>query len=185
MTTQVTSGVIADGSVTTNKIADGSVTTEKIATGAVVTADLADLSVTTEKIAAGAATLAKLDTTGATGRALRSNGSGVTPSWVLAQSLETTKNTGTNGFVYLPGGLILAWGQVTVGQDSTATITWPVPGGFPNACLQCVANYGVNMGDGQSGQDPFVSVYNLTTTQATVQQANNVSATVRWMAIGF
>jgi hypothetical protein len=50
MTTQVQTGLLADGAVTTPKLADGAVTTPKLADGAVTTPKLADGAVTFAKI---------------------------------------------------------------------------------------------------------------------------------------
>lgn len=65
MTTQVKSGLIADGAVTNTKILDGAVTTTKItdanitsakiADGAIATAKIADANVTSAKLASGVA----------------------------------------------------------------------------------------------------------------------------------
>lgn len=105
-------------------------------------------------------------------------------AWGLAETLEATKDvTGTDGYVKLPGGVILQWGQITVNGDSTATITWPLA--FPTACIQAIANFGTAMSTGQSNQDPFVSIYNLSVTGANCQNANNQTSVIRYFSIGY
>lgn len=102
-------------------------------------------------------------------------------AWGLAETIEATKDvTGTDGYVKLPGGVILQWGQVTVGGDNTATITWPLT--FPTACLQAV----ICQGSASSvGTDSLASIYSLSTTGATARNGVNNTTTLRYFAIGY
>lgn len=45
---------------------------------------------------------------------------------------------GTNGYQYLPGGLLIQTGKATTNASGIATITWPIP--FPSVCENVVAN---------------------------------------------
>jgi hypothetical protein len=83
--------------VASSDITDLTIATGDIADAAVTTAKLADANVTTAKLAAGAATLAKLDTTGASGKVLTAQGSGVAPAWGDAPG-----GVPTGGIIYYP-----------------------------------------------------------------------------------
>jgi len=50
----------------------------------------------------------------------------------LAEDIDATKSIGTNGYVWLPGGVLLQWGYKTISASST-TVTYPIA--FPTACL--------------------------------------------------
>ena len=45
---------------------------------------------------------------------------------------------GTNRYQKLPSGLIIQWGVITVGLDTSATLTFPVA--FTAACFSVVGN---------------------------------------------
>ncbi|WP_196251486.1 phage tail protein [Pseudomonas aeruginosa] len=76
-------------------------------------------------------------------------------------------------------GLIRQWGRVTVGRDTTAGITFPIP--FPNVCLGGFAGQTANF---HPGTDASTSFYNLTTTGATVENGYQLQMVLFWEAFG-
>jgi len=114
------------------------------------------------------------------GQVYYSEGDG-TGLWGNAENIEATKDvTGTDGYVKLPGGIILQWGQLSVPADGTATITWPIA--FPNACIQAVICYGDAL---STGTDALAAIYSLTTTTATARGGHNSGGTMRWFSVGY
>jgi len=114
------------------------------------------------------------------GQVYVSDGDG-TGTWALSEGIGATKDlTGTDGYVKLPGGVIMQWGEVSVGGDSTATITWPLT--FPNACIQAVICHGYAAA---TGSDALAAIYNLSTTGATARNGTNSTSTMRYFAIGY
>jgi hypothetical protein len=79
--------------------------------GATWTVD--NLAITSGKLAAGAATLAKLDTTGASGKVLTAQGSGVAPTWETISSGGNSITAISSGTI-TQGKLILRQGDGTV-----------------------------------------------------------------------
>jgi hypothetical protein len=95
----------------------------------------------------------------------------------------SNQSLGTNGYQKLPGGLIIQWGEVSVSPDGTATVTWNTA--YPTACLQAVCTQGDAFG---LSSDAGASIYNLSTTNATVRNgANNggANSTLRWFSVGY
>jgi hypothetical protein len=98
-------------------------------------------------------------------------------------------NSSTDGFtptsytgeesVTLPNGLILKWGSVSVGADSTANATFGTA--FPNAIVSAQATLG---SDFNPGNDAGCAVYNLSTTGLTVRNGWQGTVTINWHAIG-
>ncbi|PXZ86676.1 hypothetical protein C0053_06370, partial [Pseudomonas aeruginosa] len=68
---------------------------------------------------------------------------------------------------------------VTVGGDTTAGITFPIP--FPNVCLGGFAGQTANF---HPGTDASTSFYNLTTTGATVENGYQLQMVLFWEAFG-
>jgi len=85
-----------------------------------------------------------------------------------------------NGYQKLPGGLIIQWGNVTIGANTTGTITWPIS--FPTAALQGFVSHGASM---STATDAGCSIYNLTTTTAAVTNGLNATTTLRYFSIGY
>ena len=163
---------IDDGAVTEAKINTGAVTEAKINTGAVTTAKIADEDVTVAKLEGGGSSTA--------GQVLVSNGDS-TGTWGPAETLAATKDvTGTDGYVSLPGGLVLQWGEQSMSSDSTTSISWPTT--FSNACLQAVVSQGAAM---NVGSDALAAIYNLSTTGATIRNGSGNGAVLRYFAIGY
>ena len=98
-------------------------------------------------------------------------------------------NSSTDGFtptsytgeesVTLPNGLILKWGSVSVGADSTANATFGTA--FPNAIVSAQATLG---SDFNPGNDAGCAVYNLSTTGLTVRNGFQGTVAINWHAIG-
>lgn len=114
------------------------------------------------------------------GQVYYSEGDG-TGLWGNAENIEATKDvTGTDGYVKLPGGVILQWGEVSVPSNGTATITWPLA--FPNACIQALICHGSG---GSTGSDALAQIDTLTTTTARAVNGANNTATMRWFSVGY
>lgn len=91
----------------------------------------------------------------------------------------------TNGYVTLPGGVIVQWGTATAALTSggTSSHTFPIP--FPNACQ--TLNFTFNASTIASTS---ALVYNAkTTTGFTTIRQNNANAdtftTFNWVAVGY
>lgn len=52
---------------------------------------------------------------------------------VTAAAFTANQSLSANGYCKIPGGLILQWGSVAVGADTTAAVTFPIA--FPSACI--------------------------------------------------
>lgn len=87
----------------------------------------------------------------------------------------------TNGYVKLPGGLILQWGTGNTGGSSAISVTFPVA--FPNACLNGHAT--VNL---SGNPNAFMSVSTPTASAMTVQSSTTTGGQMNipffWFAIG-
>jgi len=73
------------------------------------------------------------------GQVYYSEGDG-TGLWGNAENIEATKDvTGTDGYVKLPGGVILQWGKSnTSASGGVTSVTFPIA--FPNACLNVTSS---------------------------------------------
>jgi hypothetical protein len=99
---------------------------------------------------------------------------------------ENTDFTGANqqlssdGFQVWPGGLIDVWGSVSIGADTTATVTWAKA--FPTAALQ----YGaiVSGATDSTGAD-ILTMYSASTTGATIYNPVETTQTIRYWAKGY
>jgi hypothetical protein len=88
-----------------------------------------------------------------------------------------------NGYIELPGGLILQWGSLTV--NNTATVTLPIA--FPNACLIVTASGGSAV-DSTTSDSVFVesAIVNTSSIWLKVIKGDSTlgNRAVRWFAIG-
>jgi hypothetical protein len=95
--------------------------------------------------------------------------------------LDFANSKATNGYTYLPNGLIMQWGAVISGTNPQ-TISFPIT--FPTACLNCQGTHDQNPTVGQT-----ISIYSKTTSQFTIEQidVSNTGQPVRadWYAIGY
>ena len=93
----------------------------------------------------------------------------------------------TNGYTYLPNGIIMQWGFVNLGAGIQGVTIAYFPIKFPNACL----NFSGTMinDDNYGGFDTFLQLHAYTASQANcfVQSVNNMThgLSYTWFAIGF
>ena len=85
-----------------------------------------------------------------------------------------------NGYLRLPNGFIMQWGQETVGDD-TETVIFPIP--FPNACLN-VTSTAYKSGDDE-GLEYAVAIRTLPTKTQVVFTTRSAWNTLFWQAIGY
>lgn len=99
---------------------------------------------------------------------------GVTPASLVSSLLAT------NGYIKLPGGLIIQWGITgnVTGGGGTATITYPTP--------FVASTYAVVLTPLVAGTSPGAqsSVSSTTNTQFSMQNGQNTTGAFYWAAIG-
>lgn len=85
-----------------------------------------------------------------------------------------------NGYVRMPNGLIIQWGQVTASASGPVTVTYPIA--FPNGFLQVFAS-------SDTTGPYFGTTEYATSTQVGLDAwsggGSRVAVTIRWLAIGF
>lgn len=114
-----------------------------------------------------------------TGEVYVSDGSG-SGAWGLAEDIGATKDVvGTEGYVKLPGGVILQWGRVVCGSGTT-TITFPIA--FPNACFSVTASSFLS-GD-TDGAGSTVDVIRSAPSTTSVVYSTTTGWSLYWMAVG-
>lgn len=101
-------------------------------------------------------------------------------------SLQSS-SIGTNGYTYLPNGMIEQWGTATVSDDGYVTVTLPFP--FPNACFNVQATPAYN-GAITGSQSLAAHAYVISNSQIGVGITNPYSSAVTqsgayWRAIGY
>lgn len=118
--------------------------------------------------------------------------------WDVLGEHSRGRSIGTNGWVTLPGGLILQWGTISLGglgqpPGSFAGLTpFAFPLAFPTACLSATA---ITFSPGSAGNEEFeikLSVVATSTTQLTLG-ATRISGSLTggdtfgcmWSAIGW
>jgi hypothetical protein len=99
--------------------------------------------------------------------------------WLLAEGIEATKSLGTDGYVKLPGGIIMQFGTLSTSSDGDVTITFPIA--FPTKCV-----YG-NITQPGTGAQANIGVFSQTTTSMKINRDDDISGTttVQWLAIGY
>lgn len=164
-------------SIDTADIADDAVTPALIAGDAVTTPAILDANVTFAKLTdvidddtMSTAT----DTTLATSESIKayvdtSKTSSFTPSAYTAEESVT-----------LPNGLIMKFGQVTVGTNATVVVSFG--SSFSNSVISINATFNQNMGT--SGDQVHVSAHTISVDEFKLTNATS-SALVGWMAIGY
>jgi len=170
---------IADDAITTVKILDANVTAAKLATDAVTTDKIVDDAVTTVKILDNNVTAAKIAGADSATDGLAWIATGAdAATWALAEEMEATKDVaGTDGYVKLPGGVILQWG-FNSGGGSTETVTYPLA--FPTAVFAVTLT---RLNGGDSGGSGTVPVLRATPglSSCSVSSPND---DFYWMAVG-
>lgn len=112
-----------------------------------------------------------------------------------ANLVAPAKSIGVNGYVALPGGLIMQWGTVNFspsGVEYQFPVTWPLA--FPNGILSATIN-AQTLADGSSpsgtGPMDIICFYNPTTTGADVRVDTNIddaltgTHTANYLVIGY
>lgn len=159
------------------RIKDAGITPALIAGDAVTTPAILDANVTFAKLTdvidddtMSTAT----DTTLATSKSIKayvdtSKTSSFTPSDYTGEESVT-----------LPNGLIMKFGQVTVGTNATKVVSFG--SSFPNSVISINATFNQNMGT--SGDQVHVSAHTISVDEFKLTNATS-SALVGWMAIGY
>jgi len=92
--------------------------------------------------------------------------------------LDFRNSRSTNGYTYLPNGIIFQWGVASnVGGNSTQVVTLPIT--YPNAIWTTQATAGTTA-------DIFEPVhsYSQTTSSITVRNSNSPTVNIYWFTIG-
>jgi len=114
------------------------------------------------------------------GQVYYSEGDG-TGLWGNAENIEATKDiTGTDGYVKLPGGVIMQWGSI-VCSAGTTTITFPIA--FPNACFSVTASPYIAGNSG--GVSSTVDAISSAPTTTSVVYSTTTGWSLYWMAVGY
>ena len=102
-----------------------------------------------------------------------------TSAQALAQSAHTYTQSGNS--ITLPSGFIIKWGNTSVNNNATKTVTFPTA--FPTACIIVIA---VNAQVGFGAADA-VSVGQQNASSFKVAQVNGASASmgINWIAFGY
>lgn len=109
-------------------------------------------------------------------------GATITSAATLAHFTGSNQSLAASGYQKLAGGLILQWGTVAVGTDTTAAITFPMA--FPTACVHISGSGDLNAISGSSAAQAAAAFTGVTTTGCTV--SNDMTAqNVLWFAIGY
>lgn len=85
-----------------------------------------------------------------------------------------TPSAVTNGYTFLPGGLVLQWG-ISAATTAPSAVLFPIA--FQNSCFSVVTNYITS-----AATIPLVAASAFTTTQFTIKVTAN--GNVSWIAIG-
>ena len=111
-----------------------------------------------------------------TGEVYVSDGSG-SGAWGLAEGIGATKDViGTDGYVKLPGGVILQWGRNFMVSDATESKSFNIT--FPNQC------FGIWFTS--ESQNRITSLISFTTSGYLVDRDSGIDGThyYRWFAVG-
>ena len=93
----------------------------------------------------------------------------------LSMGSGFTTSKATNGYTYLPNGMIFQWGY------TNGDVTFPIT--FPNACLNASLT---SNNTSTAGYDYKIAASNLTTTGFSItRDSDDVGTYVYWFAIGF
>lgn len=100
-------------------------------------------------------------------------------------SLDFSASKSDIGWMRLPNGMIMQWGQTYVGYDSTAQVGFPMQ--FPSACVHFGWQLRVDSGydaviQASTGLQAFGK---LTTSGAEILNGDNKPGLAYWMAIGY
>lgn len=92
--------------------------------------------------------------------------------------LDFRNSKSTNGYTYLPNGIIFQWGVASnVGGNSTQAVTLPIT--YPNAIWMTQATAGTT----SDINEPVYS-YSQTTSSITVRNSSSTTVNIYWFTIG-
>ena len=92
--------------------------------------------------------------------------------------LDFRNSRSTNGYTYLPNGIIFQWGVASnVGGNSTQAVTLPIT--YPNAIWMTQATAGTT----SDINEPVYS-YSQTTSSITVRNSSSTTVNIYWFTIG-
>lgn len=112
-------------------------------------------------------------TYGTSGQVFTSNGSGAAPSWQGALSQAA------NGYITLQGGIIIQWGEYTMGASTTTTHNFPIA--FPTRC----SGIGWGMDSTSTGQSNNSYVYPTSVSQFRSVNGIGTAYQIRIIAVGY
>lgn len=108
-----------------------------------------------------------------------------TTAFVAAATALGAQSLGTSGYVTLPGGLIIQWGQTAAFAPNVGTQTIALPHTFPTAAYTAYVSTIQSTNDGV-----FSTVVSVSTTQILIRNVaifssdTSLARAVNWMAIG-
>lgn len=95
----------------------------------------------------------------------------------LASFVGTNQSLGGSGYQKLPGGLIIQWGSVTLSANGDVAVTLPIA--FTTACFTAYCTYTVR------NAYEALAITAKSTTSITVDNGDNYTQTIHWLAIGY
>jgi len=99
---------------------------------------------------------------------------------------KPNENTVPNGYVRLPGNMMIQWGIDTSDADGDHIISFPIS--FPNNCFSVVVNHQLSGGWNTGGRYGYpITAHSYTKTGFTINRNNDASETINlnYIAIGF
>jgi hypothetical protein len=132
-------------------------------------------SATSATTATTAATVSTTVASGAVGTTQASNDSSTKIATTAFANPAVSK--ASSGYVKFPSGVIMQWGTVSVGANTTAAVTFPTA--FPTA-TGAITLLNIN-----GGQIPCPSVTSVSTSGFTASNSSNAAFTYYWTAIGY
>ncbi len=109
---------------------------------------------------------------------LKSNGANAALTYASMASFFT-QSIGANGYITLPGGLIIQWGFHTSTTGGEDTVTYPLT--FPSATFSVVA-----IGNGVGSRE-FATIASISASNFTYQghtSGSEVGLDIYWIAVG-
>jgi len=103
----------------------------------------------------------------------------------LAEDIDATKDlTADDGYLMLPGGLIVQWGETgSIASQGSTSITFALE--FPSACFGLVGNASFNHNTSLGATSSAITFFSKSTTGATVEHGFNETVdSIFWIALG-
>lgn len=111
----------------------------------------------------------------------QSDSSTSVPSTAWVRGLFTGSSLGSNGYIALPGGLVLQWGSLSMGGGGDNHVSFPIA--FPSACLQVICSTLDSRTGGSGDRIVYVVQGSVNTTGCTLSN-NGSGSNASWFAIG-